>query len=161
MENIEIRKVKASDNLELATIIRTIFIEHNAPKEGTVYSDPTTDNLSKLFGTLNSELFVVLENGEILGCCGIYPTKGLPENCVEIVKFYITKKGRGKGYGRQLYQACEKRAIELNYTQLYLESTSEFAAAIGMYKKLGFMSQTQPLGQSGHFGCGLWFLKTL
>ena len=40
-----IRSLEEKDNLKLAGIIREVFIEHDAPREGTVYSDPTTDNL--------------------------------------------------------------------------------------------------------------------
>ncbi len=42
---MEIRKIQESDNKCLALLIRNVFEEYNAPREGTVYSDPTTDNL--------------------------------------------------------------------------------------------------------------------
>ncbi|MBL7917824.1 MAG: GNAT family N-acetyltransferase, partial [Bacteroidia bacterium] len=38
-----IRQIKEEDNESLAKMIRYVFIEHNAPTKGTVYSDPTTD----------------------------------------------------------------------------------------------------------------------
>jgi len=41
--------VQAEDNLLLAKLIRQVFIEYNAPQNGTVYSDPTTDDLYTLF----------------------------------------------------------------------------------------------------------------
>ena len=41
------RKIESTDNKILATIIRNIFGELNIPTEGTVYTDPTTDNLYK------------------------------------------------------------------------------------------------------------------
>lgn len=161
MSQISIREVRKSDNIALASIIRATFHEFNAPKEGTVYSDPTTDDLFELFGADNAHLFVVEENNEILGCCGIYPTKGLPIGCTEIVKFYLANKGRGQGYGKALYLACEQKAIALNYTQLYIESIPEFNTAIGLYEKLGFKPLQAPLGNTGHFGCDIWLLKDL
>jgi putative acetyltransferase len=46
MENtITIRTILPTDNPILAKIIRDVFIEHDAPQHGTVYSDPTTDDL--------------------------------------------------------------------------------------------------------------------
>ena len=158
---IIIRKVEKSDNIILAQIIRRTFHEFNAPMDGTVYSDPTTDHLFELFQTPKSQLFVAEVDGEILGCCGIFPTVGLPNGCTEIVKFYMAKAGRGKGYGKALYHACEQKAIALNYQQLYIESIPEFSTAIGLYQKLGFEPLKGPLGKSGHFGCNVWLLKTL
>ena len=161
MGNATIRKIKKSDNVAIANVIRAIFIEFDAPKKGTVYSDPTTDHLFELFQEPKSCLYVLEENGEILGCCGIYPTSGLSEDCTEIVKFYIANKGRGKGYGKALFFKCEQAAIQLGYKQLYIESIPDFSTAIGMYKKLGFQSLSAPLGESGHFGCDIWLLKDI
>ncbi len=161
MSIINIRKIEQSDNKDLAKIIREVFIEYGAPKKGTVYSDPTTDELSELFKTDRSALFIVEKDKKLLGCCGIYPTNGLPEDCVEVVKFYLLAEGRGKGLGKALFEKCKNEAIELGFSKLYLESTPEFKEAIGLYKKLGFTQLNEPLGESGHFGCNIWFLKTL
>ena len=161
MSEVVIRKVEKDDNVKLAHIIRSTFIEYYAPKEGTVYSDPTTDNLYELFQEPKSCLFVAEEKGKVIGCCGIFPTKGLPANCIEVVKFYITNKARGKGYGKALFLACEQVAIAHGYSKLYLESIPEYKKALGLYEKLGFTSLLQPLGQSGHFGCNIWLLKAL
>lgn len=70
-------------------MIRGVFDEYNAIKEGTVYTDPTTDRLFEFFLTAKFILYVAEVNGEIHGCCGVYPTVGLPEGCVELVKFYV------------------------------------------------------------------------
>ncbi len=43
-----IRKILPEDNSSLAKMIREVFEEFDAPREGTVYSDPTTDILSLL-----------------------------------------------------------------------------------------------------------------
>ncbi len=81
---MQIRKVNKEDNVFLARMIRKIFDEHNAPKKGTVYSDPTTDNLYELFQVEKSVLWVVEMDNEIVGCCGIYPTVGLPKYCAQL-----------------------------------------------------------------------------
>ena len=49
MENLLIRKIKQEDNDELKSIIKHVFEEHDAPREETVYSDPTTNDLYELF----------------------------------------------------------------------------------------------------------------
>ena len=99
-----IRQVQKEDNLALARMIRGVFEEFNAPIAGTVYSDPTTDELYELFQIKKAVLWVAEENKNMLGCCGIYPTKGLPEDVAELVKFYLPKESRGKGLGKILME---------------------------------------------------------
>ena len=109
---IYIREVCKRDNRELAKMIRGVFIEYKAPQEGTVFVDPTTDNLYELFRTPGSLLWVAEKEGKALGCCGIFPTEGLPDKCVELVKFYIDHDIRGEGIGRLLMQKAIESAKE-------------------------------------------------
>ncbi|MBZ4188325.1 GNAT family N-acetyltransferase [Niabella beijingensis] len=161
MSTVFIRPVEEKDNIELATIIRTAFLEFNAPTRGTVFEDPTTDRLSDLFGAPRSVLWVAEAGGQLLGCCGIYPTEGLPEHCAELVKFYLSGAARGKGAGKSLFNKCLESATALGYSQVYLESLPQFNTAVGMYEKLGFRKLDAPMGNSGHCGCNIWMLKDL
>ena len=142
-------------------MIRQVFVEFGAPKKGTVYSDPTTDDLFGLFRDKNAALFVALEEGRIAGCCGIYPTHGLPEGCTELVKYYLPAEARGKGIGKALLGKSVEAALNLGYTSLYLESLPHFSRALGIYKRMGFQKLLAPLGASGHNGCTIWMNKTL
>ncbi|UQB70075.1 GNAT family N-acetyltransferase [Epilithonimonas zeae] len=160
--SIIIRENKKEDNKILAKIIRTSFHDFEVScTNGTVYSDPTTDDLYSLFQTGKSALFVAEENGLILGCCGIFPTENLPENTTELVKFYLTKEARGKGIGKLLMEKCVEKAKELGYQQVYLESLPEFSKAVSIYEKQGFRYLEKALGNSGHSGCNLWMIKKL
>jgi putative acetyltransferase len=161
MSQITLRTIKQEDNQQLASIIRTVFKEHDAAKPGTVYYDPTTDDLYALFQTPRSVYWVAEVDGQIAGGAGIFPTPGLPDNCCEFVKFYLASIARGKGAGRKLMEQCLESAKELGYKQVYIESILEFKAAISFYEKMGFQSLNAPLGNSGHFGCDIWMLKNL
>ncbi len=156
-----IRQVKKLDNLSLANIIRKVFVEYNAPKKGTVYSDPTTNKLYQFFQIKKAVLWVAEENKKILGCCGVYPTIGLPEDCVELVKFYLPKESRGKGFGKILMEKSIDSAKEFGYSEIYIESLPEFSNAVRIYKKQGFLKRKKPLGESGHTSCNIWMLKKL
>lgn len=156
-----IRQVEEKDNTELAGIIRDAFIQFRAPTHNTVFEDPTTDRLNELFKTQDAVLWVAEQDGALLGCCGIYPTEGLPEACAELVKFYLSAVARGKGIGKKLFTRCLESARELGYRQVYLESLPEFSTAVGMYQQLGFRHLDAPLGNSGHTGCTIWMLKEL
>ncbi|WMI65093.1 GNAT family N-acetyltransferase [Aestuariibaculum sp. YM273] len=156
-----IRQLKISDNPILASIIKNTFTEHHAPKCGTVFSDPTTDDLFTLFKQENSMLWVAEDQGEVLGCCGIYPTEGLPEGYAELVKFYLLPSARGKGVGTKLMQQNIESAKALGFHHIYLESLPHFATAVRMYKRFDFHPLDKPLGQSGHTSCNIWMVKTI
>lgn len=158
---LKIRQIEEKDNLALAKMIRKVFEEHNAPQTGTVYSDPTTDNLYELFQISGSMLWVAELDGEIVGCCGIYPSEGLENNFVELVKYYLANEARGKGIGKELMQLSEESARKFGYSQLYLESLPHFAKAVGIYYRQGFVKLDHPLGTSIHTTCNIWMLKEL
>ncbi len=158
---IVIRQIQVSDNPILASIIRSCFIEFDAPQIGTVYSDPTTDNLFEYFNIPRSVCWVAELNQSIVGCCGIYPTENLPRGYVELVKFYIQSSARGEGIGKLLMIKCIETAKDFNYTNIYLESLPQFSTAINMYNKLGFTSLKNSLGNSGHTSCNVWMTKNI
>jgi len=159
---ITIRPIQTTDNAILAKIIRSCFHDYEVKcTAGTVYQDPTTDDLFSLFQTPKSQLWVAEANDKIVGCCGIFPTENLPEGCTELVKFYISEKGRGKGIGKALLEKTIESAKELGYSQIYLESIPEFSTAVSIYEKQGFTFLEKPLGNSGHDGCNLWMLKEM
>ncbi|MDQ1161597.1 putative acetyltransferase [Chryseobacterium sp. SORGH_AS 447] len=161
MEQTVIRKAEKSDNGALAKLIRDTFTEFDAPKEGTVYSDPTTFDLYSLFTCENSVLWVGEIDGVVSGCCGIYPTEGLPEGCAELAKFYLRPEARGKGLGKSLMMKSIASAKEMGYDNVYLESLPEFSKAVKMYENSGFRLLEKPLGNSGHDSCTLWMIRGL
>lgn len=155
------REVKREDNVLLARMIRQVFVEHNAPRSGTVFSDPTTDDLFGLFRKTGSLLWVAEVDGIPVGCCGIYPTEGLENSCAELVKYYLAASVRGRGTGRVLMEKCIHSARKLGYQTLYLESMPHFSKAVRIYTKLGFRNLSNPLGNSGHTTCDIWMLLDL
>ncbi|HOA37084.1 MAG: GNAT family N-acetyltransferase [Bacteroidetes bacterium] len=160
--DIRFRAIKAADNQALASIIRNALLEFGAARPGTVYFDPTTDDLYALFQQARSAYFVAVdENNRVLGGAGIYPTPGLPEGHCELVKFYLLPAARGQGTGSALTKICLDTAATMGYTHVYLESLPELKKALRLYEREGFQYLTGPMGQSGHFGCDLWMLRAL
>ena len=158
---ITLRNIEEGDNREIAELIRTVFREFKIDRPGTVYFDPTTDDLYRLFRTPGSVYWIAEEDGKIIGGCGIYTTPGLPDGCAELVKLYLLSSKRGKGTGRELLEKSIESAKNLGYKQLYLESLPELSRAISLYRKAGFKFIPGPMGNSGHFGCNIWMLKEL
>jgi putative acetyltransferase len=161
LAEIQIRLIQPSDNPHLAKIVRNTLAEFGAANPGTVYFDSTTDALFELFQTPKAAYFVAEANGKILGGGGIYPTEGLPENTCELVKMYLLPEARGIGLGRTLIEQCLATAKENRFQQVYLETLDELHLALRIYDKFGFEYLKAPMGNSKHFGCGLWMLKKL
>jgi putative acetyltransferase len=155
------RQIRKEDNKAIAELIRSVFREFGIARPGTVYFDPTTDDLFALFSTPGSEYWIAEDNGKIIGGCGIYPTENLPDGCGELVKFYLDSSYRGKGIGKQLMDISIESARKMGYRQLYLESLPELGRAISLYERAGFKFIDYKMGDSGHFGCNIWMLKEL
>ncbi len=159
--SIIIREILPQDNPSLADIIRNSLKEFGAAKPGTVYYDETTDRLYDVFRTDRSAYFVLLQEDEVLGGAGFFPTANLPPNACELVKLYIAPRGRGLGLGKLLLQKCEAAAYAAGYTYMYLETMPELKIAIPMYEKMGYHYLNGPMGDSGHGGCDVWMGKQL
>ena len=161
MNEITIRQIQPEDNPTIASIIRGTLMEFGAARPGTVYYDESTDRLSSVFNVSRGVYYIAEQDGIMLGGAGIYPTEGLGDTTCELVKMYLLPAARGKGIGKALMNKCIEFAKENHYTQIYLETMPELSNAIKLYEKFGFKSLNGPLGQSGHFGCGIWMLKDL
>lgn len=159
--NVHIRPIEPRDNATLAQIIRAALEEFGANKPGTVYFDPTTDALFQLFETPQSRYYIAENETGLLGGGGIFPTAGLPADTCELVKMYLKPEARGRGLGRTLIEKSLDAARETGFKKVYLETMPELQNALVAYEKLGFQYLDGPLGDSGHFGCGLWMLKEL
>ena len=155
------RQLRPEDNPLIARIIRDTLTEFGAAKPGTVYFDPTTDDLFSLFQHPEAHYLVAETDGVVVGGGGLFPTAGLPSGICELVKLYLTPAARGKGLGKGLILRCLEQAQRLGFNAVYLETMNELRLAVGLYESLGFEYLGAPLGQSGHFGCPIWMLKSL
>lgn len=161
MSSISIRPIEERDNPHIATIIRASLTEFGANKPGTVFYDESTDDLYSLFQEKQSAYFIAESDGEVIGGGGIFPSPGLPDHTCELVKMYLKPEARGTGTGAALIKLCMKTAKSFGFHQMYIETMPELTRAIAVYEKFGFHYLKGPLGNTGHFGCGVWMLKSL
>jgi len=161
MDNFIIRTIRPEDNKTLASIIRNTLAEFGANRPGTVYYDETTDHLYELFQKERCIYYVAEINGVIAGGSGIFPSEGLPAQTCELVKMYLIPSARGMGLGKLLIELCLEFAKTNGYRQVYLETMPELKKAVRVYEKFGFCHLDGSLGNTGHFGCGVWMLKNI
>lgn len=158
---IVIREIEPRDNTQIEQVIKACFHEFKIPLEGRAYSDAETLNMFESYQNNNDVYYVIDVNGEVLGGGGIKPLKDFGNGVCEIQKMYFSPKVRGKGYGKALFKNCIEAAKVLGYKQCYLESASQLKAAIYIYESYGFIHLDKPLGNTGHYSCGVWMIKNL
>ena len=160
-KKISLLKIQPEHNGALAKIIRDTLSEFNAAKPGTVFFDPTTDDLFRLFQTPRSYYYTAYLGDKIVGGCGVFPSAGLPIETCELVKLYLLPEARGIGLGKKLIKICCEKAVELGYSKIYLETLPELKFAVPLYESVGFEYVPESLTGGEHFGCNLFMIKSL
>lgn len=159
--NYTIRKIEPKDNLKIASVIRNIFEELDAPKVGTAYADPHLDTLFEVYQAENEIYFVVEADGIILGGCGIGNLIDSEFKICELQKMYLAKEARGKGIAKELMQKCLEFAKQVGYDKCYIETLPFMKDAQKLYVKSGFAYIDAPLGSTGHNACDVFMIKDL
>ena len=159
--NYTIRKIEPKDNLKIASVIRNIFEELDAPKVGTAYADPHLNTLSDVYEAENEIYFVVEEDGKILGGCGIGNLMDAEFKICELQKMYLAKEARGKGIAQELMQKCLEFAKQAGYDKCYIETLPFMKDAQKLYIKSGFTYIDAPMGSTGHNACDVFMIKDL
>jgi putative acetyltransferase len=156
-----IREIQQKDNEQIASVIRTIFHELDAPKVGTAYADPILDTLFEVYQESKTKYFVVEKEGKIVGGCGIAPLENEEEHICELQKMYFAPEIRGTGYAELIIAKCLEFAKEVGFESCYLETLSFMTAAQKLYKRIGFENIDAPMGNTGHNSCEVWMIKKL
>jgi putative acetyltransferase len=159
--NHTIRKIEPKDNLKIASVIRNIFEELDAPKVGTAYADPHLNTLFEVYQAENEIYFIVEEDGVILGGCGIGNLMDAEFKICELQKMYLAKEARGKGIAQELMQNCLEFAKQAGYDKCYIETLPFMKDAQKLYVKSGFTYIDGPMGSTGHNACDVFMIKDL
>ena len=159
--NYTIRKIEPKDNLKIASVIRNIFEELDAPKVGTAYADPHLNTLYEVYQAKNEIYFIVEEDGIILGGCGIGNLMDAEFKICELQKMYLAKEARGKGIAKELMQKCLEFAKQAGYDKCYIETLPFMKDAQKLYVKSGFTYINAPMGSTGHNACDVFMIKDL
>lgn len=156
-----IEEISPKYNKAIAIVIREVLVEMGVPKVGTAYADTALDCMFETYQKPRADYFLAIEEGKVVGGCGIAPLEnGDPDIC-ELQKMYILNSVRGKGIGKKLIEICLNRAIEYGFKQCYLETMPYMENARRLYAANGFDYIDGPMGDTGHYSCNVWMLKTL
>ena len=161
MDSILIREIQKGDNVQIANVIREVFISDDYPKTGTAFADSQLDFMFEAYDKPRSTYFVVEINGKIIGGAGVSQLENSNDTICELQKMYFLNEARGKGLGLQMIEKCIATATVLGYKKCYLETLPEMLVAQSLYKKVGFEYLNSPLGNTGHTTCPVWMIKQL
>lgn len=161
MNSYKIRKIQPKDNQQVAEVVRKVLIEMGVPKVGTAYEDTSLDDMYSTYNHPGMSYFVVEENGELIGGCGIAPLLGADPDICELQKMYFIPEARGRGIGAEMMKTCLDYAKTYGYKQCYLETLPYMEHARKLYARTGFQSLDRPMGDTGHYNCTMWMIKEL
>ena len=85
--------------------------------------------------------FVAVEQGKVIGWCDIIPISRPGFGHGGSVGMGVLQEWRHQGLGRALLGACIRKAFGNGLTRIELEVYADNAAAIGLYRSLGFVEE--------------------
>lgn len=159
--NIVIREIVASDDVQIAQVIRSVLIEFGVPKVGTAYADASLDKMKETYQSERSAYFVIDNAGIIIGGAGIAQLDNYSGNVCELQKMYFLPEARGMGLGFKMMHTCLNFAIQAGFEKCYLETMPYMEDARKLYTKVGFQTLDKPIGDTGHYSCNVWMIKNL
>lgn len=156
--NYTIREIHSKDNGIVELIIRNCLIEFNGNREGTAWEDSDLCRFSEIYNT-DDKKYWVAESDKIVGGVGIAPLAGADGIC-ELQKMYCIPEVRSTGVSHKLIEIALDHAKKY-FNRCYLETFGNMIAAQKFYEKYGFTRIDKPLGNTGHYGCDILYIKDL
>lgn len=101
------------------------------PKDLEVLGDPAGKIVAR-----GGEVLFALDGGVAVGCCALMR---LADGGFELAKMAVADSHKGRGLGRALLAAAVDWARAAGAPRLYLETNSQLAPALGLYRSFGFV----------------------
>ena len=146
---VSIRQAERAELQTLQEIGRATFFEafaaQNAASDMANYLNEnfSLEKLAAEFDHPESLFFFAELNDRVIGYLkvnwGAAQTEALPDNALEIERIYVLSEYQGKKAGKALFDKAYSIASEKNMAAIWLGVWEENTAAIGFYRKQGFV----------------------
>lgn len=97
--------------------------------------DKELEEISVQYNKPYGALILIKHNEQFIGCAGI---RKLNNGIAELKRMFIGPAERGTGLGKELMLYVLKKARELGYIYIRLDTMKSMKAAINIYKECGF-----------------------
>jgi len=129
-----IRKADRGEETEIMNLVKSVLSDYG------LKTDPITDqdisDLEQDYFNINGWFAVLENNSKIIGTYGIYR---IDNKICELRKMYLLPAYQGQGLGKLLLAEALKKAKELGYSEMILETNKVLDKAISLYSKNGFV----------------------
>lgn len=115
--------------------LNVAWIEHDFGLEASDLEQLDDPETTLLAG--GGQVFFLLDNGQPVGTCGLALEAA---GTYHMVKMAISAEKQGRGYSRVLAEAALLWAWQQGGRLVTLETNARQQAAIGLYKRLGFVN---------------------
>ena len=129
------RPATNADRHIVTKLIFDILKEYNLKTDPEITDRDISDIESNYTNRMGIFDLLVNETGKVIATVGLYNIDN--ETC-ELRKMYLLKSERGNGYGKLLLNHALKKARELGYKKVMLETASVLKEAVGLYQSYGF-----------------------
>jgi putative acetyltransferase len=132
---LTIRPATNEDGEAVRSLVFAILVEYNLDPDPLV-TDSDLFAIEARYVEAGGSFDVLVDgNGEVVGSVGLMK---LDEERCELRKMYLASEHRGHGHGRQLLDNAIRRAKELRFKRIELETTTVLTTAIRLYEAYGF-----------------------
>lgn len=141
MKTTALEIIDAHQDLYLAEI-RSLFEAYRASLDVDLCFQQFDQELETLPGKYAPPMGCLLmarANNEAAGCIALRP---LEDGVCEMKRLYVSPNHRGLKIGRKLVDALIKRAKDLGYKKMRLDTLPSMARAILLYESIGFFDIT-------------------
>jgi len=155
---LTIRPSRAADNPGIARVIRRVLEELGQANAGSAYFEATTDRIHDVYAEAGGLYLVVAHGSSVVGGAGLYPHT--PDEA-ELKNMYFLPEARGGGHAKIIVNRLLARATTLGVRRVFLETHSDWRAAIRLYEQFGFRPAERPSYYRGHSLCDRFYALRL
>lgn len=137
-----LHQLRSASNADIIAVQTLVFgvLEEYGLKADPENTDADLNDIEANYSGAGGIFDVLIsDEGGLLGTVALFRIN--PKVC-ELRKMYLVRSERGKGLGRVLLEHAIRRAVELGFDQMVLETASVLREAVSLYEQRGFRRYT-------------------
>jgi putative acetyltransferase len=132
---LNLRKANKEDESKIMDLVESVLSDFGL-KTNPLETDKDLSDLEDYYFSKNGWFAIIEMESEIIGSYGIFR---IDEKTCELRKMYLLNNYQGQGLGKLMMEDAFKKARELGYSEIVLETNKLLDKAIAMYGKYGFV----------------------